>query len=159
MNAANPRSKYSTQLQQVTSTHPAEFPAHCAALSYTTRTNKRIVMLFNMQAFLAGKATAGLTPAGLRALSKGVTPPDLDSLRVSAPLCISTAGVLVLCCFLIVTLLLAQMGARIEQMQSSRSGGDWVKGGNAVHCRACSVTEPSAYLNLHCNADEQPLVR
>jgi hypothetical protein len=45
-----------------------------------------------LQAFLAGKATAGLTLAGLRALSKGVTPPDLDSLRVSAPLCISTAG-------------------------------------------------------------------
>jgi hypothetical protein len=53
---------------------------------------KHAVMLFNMQAFLAGKATAGLTLAGLRALSKGVTPPDLDSLRVSAPLCISTAG-------------------------------------------------------------------
>jgi hypothetical protein len=74
------------------------------------------------QAFIAGKATSGLTMASLRVLSKGVMPQTLSGLRLSTVMCISIAGALVLSCFLISALLLPKLKKQIEGMQEKRPG-------------------------------------
>jgi hypothetical protein len=75
-----------------------------------------------LQAFIAGKATSGLTMASLRILSKGVMPQTLSGLRLSTVMCISIAGVLVLCCFLIAAIVLPRLKQQIADMQDKRPG-------------------------------------
>lgn len=60
--------------------------------------------------------------ASLRVLSKGVMPQTLTGLRLSTIMCISIAGALVLCCFLIAAVVLPRLKQQIIDMQERRPG-------------------------------------
>jgi hypothetical protein len=94
----------------------------------------------HLQAFIAGKATSGLTMASLRVLSKGVMPQTLSGLRLSTVMCVSIAGALVLCCFFLSALLLPKLKKQIVDMQEKRPG---TRAGLRYACYVCQTQLPA----------------